>query len=1180
MKPNSFSFNLIIRDNSDCIIECLDSTLPAGAFGYVFCDTGSKDNTVELVTKWCADNGKECTVVSFKDTYGYDWDDTNFAKYDFGSARQLALNETKTPFMIWLDSDDVLENAAILPQIVDNMIREDLGQVLLPYRYGVDRHGNDIVYHYRERVIRNSPGLKWKGAVHEVLEFPEMPKTTAMDNVKWRHKRKPQHVKRTGRRNHLIMLNEYATLDKQKMNKPLRLLQNFAYDHFEHREWDSACKYYSEFYSTYLERSASSRERKEHEGSLGYSVLNWARCEMARGNFEKAEELINKVKHEDETDKQLYVLLAQIRLQQGKYDSAEMYLSIARNTAIKPSLLPINHVGIALDEVMLSVEVCKAKGEFERALAELDRASRITPDDPRIRNAGMELNALISQREGFNGFLNIKTQLLDDGNLQGLNALTQAVPSILSLQEGIKMAVEDIKGYVSETVTLRSQPMPENKYIVIFTGPAFEKWAGDSRKNGIGGSEEMVIGIANHLSKLGNKVKVVNDCQDLAGDYDGVEYVDFREYKPDSPDVLIVSRIPQMFYYQTNHGMMPKRLFGAKRQYLWLHDTSYGNVMPMGPNNADGVFVLTQFHKDIIKASHNVNDAKMWITRNGIEAEHYEKLLKEKKVKRNPKKLIYCSSYDRGLLEFLQIYKKIKAEVPDVEAKIFYGWNTYDARMKQMPEDFCDHPSGLSMREYKDAVVKLMEEVGLEDGGRIGQDELFLEMASSNIWLYPTWFSEISCYSGDTRVLTSEGEKRIDSLVLEDKVFTHEGRLQPINNLQRKSYNGNLINLKVQNGDKIRSTPEHPYLVCRMPKLSARSFNKSIESGVMWKKAADLIVGDLLVMPRLDMGDGLRTLDLTYNGRVNNFNTDAGLLEGVDNLEIDSELAQWIGYFLGDGSASLRTGKVNVLVADKRSEHKWYGEYMARFGKLHTRKLRGCTEYFVHSYKLARALRRYFYKNGLKNITSDVYSNQNCSNILEGLLDADGHLNRRKDTHSVNRSFTNKSLSLIGFVRMVLSRDGTVAPVNQRAHKNGSVSYSMTWSEDTKVGFYGVDSRYIYMRVKSISEEQYQGNVYNMEVDLDNSYIVNGFAVHNCITAMRAQLAGSIPVVTPVAALNETVKIGFKDADMDKLANKCIELIRDPKKAEEIRKEAIEAGKQFSLEGLAIEWNKFMGTVL
>lgn len=745
MKPNSFSFNLIIRDNSDCIIECLDSTLPANADAYIFCDTGSKDNTIELVTKWCADNGKECVVKSYKDVYGYDWDDKDFTKYDFGAARQLALQETKTPFMVWLDSDDVLENAAIIPQIIQTMIQEELGQVLLPYRYGVDRHGNDIVYHYRERVIHNVAGLKWKGAVHEVLEFPEMPKTTAMEHVKWRHKRKAQHVKRTGRRNHIIMLHEYMTLDAQKMNKPLRLLQNFAYDHFEHREWDSACKYYSEFYSTYLERSANSRERKEHEGSLGYSILNWARCEMARGNFEKAEELINKVKHEDETDKQLYVLLAQIRLEQGKFDSAEMYLSIARNTAIKPSLLPINHVGIAMDEAMLSVEVCKAKGDFDKALLELDRAARIVPDDMRVRQKYVEIQALITQREGFDGFLNLKSQLLEEGDLNGANALINAVPKTLTLQEGIQQAVMDTKEYLQAAVALKTSEIPENKYIVIFTGPAFEKWAGDSRKSGIGGSEEMVIGVANHLAKLGNKVKVVNDCQDLAGEYDGVEYVDYKVYEPDNPDVLIVSRIPSIFYTQTNHGLMPKRLFGAKRQYLWLHDTSYGNVSTMGPNNTDGVFVLTQFHKDIIKASHNVDDAKMWITRNGIEVEHYEELLKKKKVKRNPKKLIYCSSYDRGLLEFLQIYKKIKAEIPDVEAKIFYGWNTYDARMKQMPEDFCDHPSGLSMREYKDAVVKLMEEVGLEDGGRIGQDELFLEMASSNIWLYPTWFSEISC---------------------------------------------------------------------------------------------------------------------------------------------------------------------------------------------------------------------------------------------------------------------------------------------------------------------------------------------------------------------------------------------------------------------------------------------------
>jgi uncharacterized protein (TIGR00375 family) len=54
-----------------------------------------------------------------------------------------------------------------------------------------------------------------------------------------------------------------------------------------------------------------------------------------------------------------------------------------------------------------------------------------------------------------------------------------------------------------------------------------------------------------------------------------------------------------------------------------------------------------------------------------------------------------------------------------------------------------------------------------------------------------------------------------------------------------------------------------------------------------------------------------------------------------------------------------------------------------------------------------------------------------------------------------------------------------------------------------------IDDRYVYLPVRTISKEKYQGIVYNLEVENDNSYVCEFATVHNCWTPWFA-LFGSM----------------------------------------------------------------------
>lgn len=90
------------------------------------------------------------------------------------------------------------------------------------------------------------------------------------------------------------------------------------------------------------------------------------------------------------------------------------------------------------------------------------------------------------------------------------------------------------------------------------------------------------------------------------------------------------------------------------------------------------------------------------------------------------------------------------------------------------------------------------------------------------------------------------------------------------------------------------------------------------------------------------------------------------------------------------------------------------------------------------------------------------------------------------------------------------------------------------------------------------------------------------FGEISCITAMRAQAYGSIPVVVDYAALEETVQYGVKvHGDIyepevkEQFTKELIALLKDDKRQEEIREPMMKwAREKFSWKNVANQWNE------
>lgn len=100
-------------------------------------------------------------------------------------------------------------------------------------------------------------------------------------------------------------------------------------------------------------------------------------------------------------------------------------------------------------------------------------------------------------------------------------------------------------------------------------------------------------------------------------------------------------------------------------------------------------------------------------------------------------KIIYTSSYDRGLEHLLKMWPDIKREVPEAELHIFYGWLLFKRFYQDNPERM----------QWMAKMQELMKQDGITDHGRVSQEEIKKAMKGAGIWAYPTHFGEISCIS-------------------------------------------------------------------------------------------------------------------------------------------------------------------------------------------------------------------------------------------------------------------------------------------------------------------------------------------------------------------------------------------------------------------------------------------------
>jgi FkbM family methyltransferase len=272
----------------------------------------------------------------------------------------------------------------------------------------------------------------------------------------------------------------------------------------------------------------------------------------------------------------------------------------------------------------------------------------------------------------------------------------------------------------------------------LYSPVAFEDWDWRSCDKGIGGSETSHIQMARHLASQGHEVITYAPLPDdtpSGAEWEGTKWYRLDEADWSRPGVWMLYRCPEALDH-----------FDESRadQVRWLmfQDWDYPSLTPERVGRLHRAVVLCRAHERYLHYNFPQLANLTWVTRNGVRADLIGRVEAEGLPERNPKRVMYASSPDRGMKSALLVYRRAKEFVPDLELHLTYGFNNLNKLIDNNPEAMEPY------RRERDECLRLVEETGAVFHGRLTQQQLYREWFKTGMTVYCTDFFETGWITG------------------------------------------------------------------------------------------------------------------------------------------------------------------------------------------------------------------------------------------------------------------------------------------------------------------------------------------------------------------------------------------------------------------------------------------------
>lgn len=412
------------------------------------------------------------------------------------------------------------------------------------------------------------------------------------------------------------------------------------------------------------------------------------------------------------------------------------------------------------------------------------------------------------------------------------------------------------------------------------------------------------------------------------------------------------------------------------------------------------------------------------------------------------------------------------------------------------------------------------------------QDVNWVNMSVSNKdmeWkVWNDYLIKLMCFQGDTPILTSTGFREIQDIVPGDTVVSHTGKEQKVLNTQKKIFSGEMYSIHGMGFKKIEVTDEHPFLVASLGESHkfAQDFLRGKQPIFSWKKACELKVGDRLVLPKpeeftlgetwIDMSLHLQGLDIDYDEE--HIWIKHGRFEIPRWLDASGEFGEILGWYVAEGSS---LPNYCTFALSESDEVRWKAvskivNFFTKIGlQAKTAKDGKVIKIQVNSKIFSQFFANLCGKNsGEKKIPAISWTRESAIQFITGYARGDGYCNRH--TISIG-SVSKQSVYGVKWLLLKLGIHGSVSKQDaktreMRNHQDyWKIAFCGRKAKEIFENFgldtafknnYLSDDKYFYFPIRSITKKTQTLDVFNFEVENDNSYVAESVAVHNCAAFM------------------------------------------------------------------------------
>ncbi len=394
-------------------------------------------------------------------------------------------------------------------------------------------------------------------------------------------------------------------------------------------------------------------------------------------------------------------------------------------------------------------------------------------------------------------------------------------------------------------------------------------------------------------------------------------------------------------------------------------------------------------------------------------------------------------------------------------------------------------------------------------------------------------YSEVSynegCLPADEVVSMGHSLKPISEISLQEMVATHEGRRQVVTDKYVHPHHGEMLTIVPQSGaSAFRLTPEHPVLAIKRSWVAIRKARNHWLPEASTQKLLTT-VPKFIEAGRLEVGD---------------FIVYVAPSESKDDPLISDALLKILGLYLAEGgityNASLKRDYLRFSFGESTKDGRLARELLRLIHSIgenaSLQKSRG-KHYVIGSY--SKRLIEFLKSNCGSGARNKVLSERAMllppdrqMLLLKYYLQGDGN-RYSKDGRSLMIRASTTGRTLAFQLQEILARSGMYANINLRKGSEDTIKgrkivrgdqYIVEYTESKKwSAVRRRDNRYL-VPIKKILSEPFDGRVYNIGVRNDESYLVKGFAVHNCSAPVYSAQSLHSAVVEIIARKGSFVK--------------------------------------------------------